>query len=85
MPARDYGLGRHPREPGAHELDHLRDREAVRQRGRLGASIGTASEQLESAARRLGSRVRGHGFVPGMHSGGALWTGNLKRAFRTGI
>jgi hypothetical protein len=36
--------------PGIHELDHLLDREPVREHHRLGAAIAAGGEQLEGAA-----------------------------------
>jgi hypothetical protein len=38
-PAGEDALGGRGREPGAHELDHLLDREVVRDHDRLGAAV----------------------------------------------
>jgi len=38
-PTGDHALGRRRRESGAHELDHLLGREAVREHHRLGAAV----------------------------------------------
>jgi hypothetical protein len=43
-------LGAHAREPGAHKLDHLLDREAVREHDRFGTAVWARGEQFECAA-----------------------------------
>jgi hypothetical protein len=45
-----YALGRRRREPGVHQLDHLFDREAMRQPDRLGAAVAAGGQQFERAA-----------------------------------
>jgi hypothetical protein len=51
-----YALGRRRGDPGVHQLDHLFDREAMRQLDRLGAGVAAEGEQLERAAAvRLGT------------------------------
>jgi hypothetical protein len=47
---RNRGRGQTSDRPGAHKLDHLRDREAVREHDRLGAAVGARGEQFERAA-----------------------------------
>jgi hypothetical protein len=49
-PARDHALGSRGGEPGAHEVDHHVDREAVREHDRLGAAVAAGGQQFEGAA-----------------------------------
>src|SRR5262249_49083635 len=48
--ARDHALARRARQPGADQLDHLRDREAVREHQRFRAAVATGGEQFQSAS-----------------------------------
>jgi hypothetical protein len=49
--ARDHALGLCGSQPGINQLDHLLDREAVRDHDRLGAAVAAGGER--SSARRL--------------------------------
>jgi hypothetical protein len=71
LPAHGHALGCRGREAGAYRLDHLLDREAVRDHQRLGAArSAAASEQLEGTATvRLGPAAVGHGRGRGTQHG----------------
>ena len=67
-PPGDDALGRRTREPGAHQFDHLRDGEAVREHDRFGAAVARRGEQFKrGAAVGLWAATRGgevgHGVV----------------------
>ena len=59
-PPGDDALGRRTREPGAHQFDHLRDGEAVREHDRFGAAVARRGEQFKrGAAVGLWAATRG--------------------------
>jgi hypothetical protein len=49
-----HALRRRGREPGAHKLDHLLDREAVRHHQRLGAAVMAGGEQVRARGQAIG-------------------------------